>query len=64
MMRTKGLRYECLECDWVEIVSPNDQRVDGRRCKECGGHLSPAGYVVIGIDLANGPDCTAYTPHL
>ena len=58
----KGLRYECLECDWVEIVSVSDHRLDGRSCKRGGGHIVPTEYVLIGVDLASGPDRTAYIP--
>lgn len=46
MPGTKSLRYECLECDWLEIVLPNDYRSDGRVCKKCGGHISPTGFNV------------------
>lgn len=58
----KALRYECLECDWSEIVPSNDYRLDGRRCKRCGGHISPVRYNVAGVDLASGKDKTAYPP--
>ena len=43
-MMDEGLRHECLECDWFEIVRPNDYRLDGRECKKCGGHISFVGY--------------------
>lgn len=52
------LRYECVKCGEVEVVSRDDNKFDGTSCKKCGGHISPAGYVLIGIDLANGPDQT------
>lgn len=57
-MENKDTVYECLECSEKEIVKSYDPRKDGRVCKQCGGHLSPMGYVTIGIDLAKGNDYT------
>ena len=53
---------QCLECNEKEIVKSNDYRMDGRRCKQCDGRLLPMGYVLIGVDLASGPDRTGYPP--
>lgn len=53
---SKDMLYKCLECSDQDIVKVWDHRKDGRRCKKCGGHLSPVGY--IGIDLAKSEDKT------
>jgi hypothetical protein len=50
------LLYRCLECK-AEIISKDK---DGKKCKECNGHLVPVCYA--GIDLGSGPDMTAYPP--
>lgn len=54
--------YECLDCGKEEVVKWNDYKIDGRRCKYCGGHLSPIGYVLVGIDMATSVDMTGYSP--
>jgi len=60
MSKDMDMLYKCIECGKQELVKANDHRKDGRTCKKCGGYSSPVGYV--GIDLANGPDQTAYSP--
>jgi len=58
----KDMMYECLECGKRKMSWSYDMRIDGRRCKHCGAHLSPAGYVIVGMDLAKGKDKTGYAP--
>lgn len=57
-MHRPDMLYECLECENQEIVKSNDYRIDGRVCKNCGGHSTFVGFA--GIDLAHGKDQTAY----
>lgn len=33
--------YECINCKNLEIVLKDDPIIDGRICKQCGGHSLP-----------------------
>lgn len=58
----KDTMYQCLDCNEKLIVKSNDHKKDGSVCKKCEGRIIPVGYVVIGVDLASGPDRTGYPP--
>lgn len=41
--KTQSMAFKCLECGTINEIDAN--HVDGNRCNDCGGHLSPLGHL-------------------